>query len=172
MPEKCDLNSILFLLTPAESHEKLAQLVAMLAQFEQHIEDDSPLAEVLPSVYNKYPVRYRDYTLRQLCQEMHDLYVSFDVKDLQKAMFRQQSFPSVVMNPGTHIALIFAVKWSWCGFVMPKGELRQKGLCLIPWRPLRGARGSLGRGGPTLFPCAGRRGEFAAVFFTGAARCL
>ena len=99
MPEKCDLNSILFLLTPAESHERLAQLVAMLAQFEQHIEDDSPLAEVLPSVYNKYPVRYRDYTLRQLCQEMHDLYVSFDVKDLQKAMFRQQSFPSVVMNP-------------------------------------------------------------------------
>ena len=70
-----------------------------VAQFEQHIEDDSPLAEVLPSVYNKYPVRYRDYTLRQLCQEMHDLYVSFDVKDLQKAMFRQQSFPSVVMNP-------------------------------------------------------------------------
>ena len=41
VPEKCDLNSILFLLTPAESHEKLAQLVAMLAQFEQHIEDDS-----------------------------------------------------------------------------------------------------------------------------------
>ncbi|UMX91751.1 hypothetical protein MJ581_17185 [Escherichia coli] len=31
VPEKCDLNSILFLLTPAESHEKLAQLVAMLA---------------------------------------------------------------------------------------------------------------------------------------------
>ncbi|EPZ1644277.1 ornithine decarboxylase, partial [Shigella sonnei] len=27
VPEKCDLNSILFLLTPAESHEKLAQLV-------------------------------------------------------------------------------------------------------------------------------------------------
>ncbi|WP_414105262.1 ornithine decarboxylase [Escherichia albertii] len=71
----------------------------ILAQFEQHIEDDSPLAEVLPGVYNKYPVRYRDYTLRQLCQEMHDLYVSFDVKDLQKAMFRQQSFPPVVMNP-------------------------------------------------------------------------
>jgi ornithine decarboxylase len=29
-------------------------------------------------------VRYRDYTLRELCQEMHDLYVSFDVKSLQK----------------------------------------------------------------------------------------
>ncbi|SFR09360.1 ornithine decarboxylase [Enterobacter sp. kpr-6] len=99
VPEKCDLNSILFLLTPAESAEKMAQLVAMLAQFEQHIEDDTPLADVLPTIFNKYPVRYRDYTLRELCQEMHDLYVSFDVKDLQKAMFREESFPTVAMNP-------------------------------------------------------------------------
>ncbi|HCD3312590.1 ornithine decarboxylase [Enterobacter chengduensis] len=99
VPEKCDLNSILFLLTPAESREKLAQLVAMLGQFEQHIEDDTPLADVLPTIFQKYPVRYRDYTLRQLCQEMHDLYVSFDVKDLQKAMFRKESLPEVVLNP-------------------------------------------------------------------------
>lgn len=99
MPEKCDLNSILFLLTPAESAEKMAQLVAMLGQFEQHIEADTPLADVLPTIYNKYPVRYRDYTLRELCQEMHDLYVSFDVKSLQKEMFRKRSFPRVVMNP-------------------------------------------------------------------------
>ncbi|XPE54102.1 hypothetical protein ACNKHW_18585 [Shigella flexneri] len=41
-----------------------------------------PLVEVLPSVYNRSG-GYRDYTLRQLCQEMHSLYVSFDVKDLQ-----------------------------------------------------------------------------------------
>ncbi|CAH3636703.1 ornithine decarboxylase [Enterobacter roggenkampii] len=99
VPEKCDLNSILFLLTPAESSEKLAQLVAMLGQFEQHIEDDTPLTDVLPTIFQKYPVRYRDYTLRQLCQEMHDLYVSFDVKDLQKAMFRKESLPEVLMNP-------------------------------------------------------------------------
>lgn len=99
VPEKCDLNSILFLLTPAESREKLAHLVAMLGQFEQHIEDDTPLADVLPTVFSKYPLRYRDYTIRQLCQEMHDLYVSFDVKDLQKAMFRKEGFPAVVMNP-------------------------------------------------------------------------
>ncbi|ALR78030.1 ornithine decarboxylase [[Enterobacter] lignolyticus] len=99
VPEKCDLNSILFLLTPAESAEKMAQLVAMLGRFEQHIEDDTPLAEVLPTVYHKYPVRYRDYTLRQLCQEMHNLYASFDVKSLQKAMFRRASLPQVVMNP-------------------------------------------------------------------------
>ncbi len=99
VPEKADLNSILFLLTPAESPEKMAQLVAMLAQFEQHIEDDTPLADVLPTIYQKYAVRYKGYTLRQLCQEMHDLYVSFEVKDLQKSMFRKAELPAVAMNP-------------------------------------------------------------------------
>ena len=99
VPEKSDLNSILFLLTPAESAEKMARLVAMLMQFEHHVENDTPLVDVLPMIYHKYPLRYKGYTLRQLCQEMHDLYVSLDVKALQKAMFRRASFPEVVMNP-------------------------------------------------------------------------
>ena len=99
VPEKCDLNSILFLLTPAESAEKMAHLVAMLEQFEQQVREDAPLAEVLPSLYRKHAERYRGYTLRRLCQEMHDLYVSFAVKDLQKAMFRADCFPPVAVNP-------------------------------------------------------------------------
>ncbi|WP_343464035.1 ornithine decarboxylase [Pantoea sp.] len=99
VPEKCDLNSILFLLTPAETPEKMAHLVAMLAQFEQHVRDDALLAEVLPSVYRKHVDRYKGYTLRRLCQEMHDLYVSYDVKDLQRDMFRQACFPPVKVNP-------------------------------------------------------------------------
>lgn len=99
VPEKCDLNSILFLLTPAESREKMAQLVAMLQQFERHVKEDALLSDVLPTIWRKNAVRYANYTLRQLCQEMHDLYVSYGVKDLQKAMFRQASFPAVAMNP-------------------------------------------------------------------------
>ncbi|MBS0849296.1 ornithine decarboxylase [Citrobacter sp. JGM124] len=99
VPEKSDLNSILFLLTPAESREKLASLVTMLAQFEHHVENDTPLVDVLPTIYHKYPLRYKGYTLRQICQEMHDLYVSFDVKALQKAMFRKAGLPEMVMNP-------------------------------------------------------------------------
>lgn len=98
VPEKCDLNSILFLLTPAESSDKMAKLVAKLAQFEQHVEQNALLEDVLPTIYRKYQQRYQGYTLRQLCQEMHSLYVSYQVKDLQKAMFRQQSLPAVRMN--------------------------------------------------------------------------
>ena len=44
---------------------------------------------------------------RQLCQQMHDLYAGFNVKDLQKAMFRKASFPPVVMNPqDAHVEFI------------------------------------------------------------------
>ena len=37
IPEKCDLNSILFLLTPAETLTKMQTLVAQIALFEKHI---------------------------------------------------------------------------------------------------------------------------------------
>ncbi|MGE9553738.1 ornithine decarboxylase SpeF [Erwinia amylovora] len=99
VPEKCDLNSILFLLTPAEDLAKMQHLVAMIARFEKHIIQDSPLSEVLPSIYKNNTRRYQNYTLRQLCQEMHDIYVSYDVKELQKEMFRKKHFPRVVLNP-------------------------------------------------------------------------
>ena len=99
VPEKCDLNSILFLMTPAEDMAKMQHLVAQIARFERLLEEDAPLSEVLPSIYKNYEERYQGYTIRQLCQEMHDLYVSHNVKQLQKEMFRKAHFPKVVMNP-------------------------------------------------------------------------
>lgn len=99
VPEKCDLNSILFLLTPAEDMAKLQQLVALLARFDKLLDADAPLQEVLPSIYSQHKERYAGYTLRQLCQEMHDLYSRHNVKQLQKEMFRKDHFPRVVMNP-------------------------------------------------------------------------
>ncbi|ACT08032.1 Ornithine decarboxylase [Dickeya chrysanthemi Ech1591] len=107
IPEKCDLNSILFLLTPAEDSVKMERLVAALVQFEQLIEQNAPLSEVLPNLYHKYEQRYAGYTLRQLCQEMHDFYASHDVKRLQKEMFRKASFPQAVVLPqDAHTAYI------------------------------------------------------------------
>lgn len=99
VPEKCDLNSILFLLTPAEDMAKMQHLVAQIARFERYITEDAPLCEVLPSVFASHQQRYRGYTIRRLCQEMHQLYCSYDVKRLQKEMFRQANFPRVAINP-------------------------------------------------------------------------
>ena len=99
IPEKCDLNSILFLMTPAENREKMAHLITQIARFEQLLDEDAPLADVLPTVYKANEERYKDYTIRQLCQEMHDFYKSRNVKQLQKEMFRKEHFPKMAMEP-------------------------------------------------------------------------
>ena len=99
LPEKCDLNSILFLLTPAETLTKMQTLVAQIALFEKHIKQDSLLKDVLPTVYKNNEDRYKGYTIRQLCQEMHDLYVSRNVKQLQKDLFRKATLPEYALNP-------------------------------------------------------------------------
>lgn len=89
----------MFLLTPAESLTKMQSLVAQIALFEKHIKNDSLLKDVLPTVYQNNSERYRDYTIRQLCKEMHDLYVSRNVKKLQRDLFRKATLPEYVMNP-------------------------------------------------------------------------
>ncbi|MGL4711814.1 MAG: ornithine decarboxylase SpeF, partial [Shewanella sp.] len=99
IPEKCDLNSILFLMTPAEDMAKMQHLVSQISRFEKLVDEDAPLSEVLPSVYNANKARYQGYSIRQLCQEMHNLYVSHDVKQLQKEMFRKAHFPTKMMDP-------------------------------------------------------------------------
>ncbi|EAQ6129716.1 ornithine decarboxylase SpeF [Salmonella enterica] len=99
VPEKCDLNSILFLMTPAEDMIKMQHLVAQIIRFEKLLEADAPLADVLPGIYREHSERYHNYSIRQLCQEMHDLYVRHDVKQLQKDMFRKEHFPRIAMNP-------------------------------------------------------------------------
>jgi ornithine decarboxylase len=98
IPEKCDLNSILFLLTPAETITKMQNLVVQLARFERLIREDAPLEQALPSICSAHPERYAGYTLRQLAQEMHDFYRERNVKQLQKAMFREQHFPRVACS--------------------------------------------------------------------------
>ncbi|RZI74421.1 MAG: ornithine decarboxylase, partial [Pseudomonas sp.] len=85
--------------TPAEGKAKMEHLVAQIGRFERFIKDDSPLVDVLPALYHAHQVRYRDYSIRQLCQEMHSLYARHDVKQLQKAMFRKASMPVVAMDP-------------------------------------------------------------------------
>lgn len=99
VPEKCDLNTILFLLTPSELASKLTHLSAQFVRFEQYVKNDAPFKEVLPEIYAKYEQRYKNYTIRQVCQEMHDLYKGLHVKDLQRDMFRKEFFPGMAMLP-------------------------------------------------------------------------
>ena len=66
IPEKCDLNSILFLMTPAESKAKMDALVDQLVRFEELIDRNAAMEEVLPSIYYSYLDKYKGYHIRQL----------------------------------------------------------------------------------------------------------
>ncbi|NEU04414.1 ornithine decarboxylase [Clostridium senegalense] len=106
IPEKNDLNSILFLLTPAETSTKMENLVAQFVKFEKLVNENAPLSEVLPSLYNKNIDRYKGYTIRQLCQEMHDFYKNNDAKTYQKRLFRAEYLPSkgIVCDKNKNVA--------------------------------------------------------------------
>nr|WP_202031809.1 ornithine decarboxylase [Paraburkholderia sacchari] len=99
VPEKCDLNSILFLMTPAEDESKLNTLIARLVKFKNLWDRDAPLAEVLPTLYAAHGERYAGYSLRQICNEMHGFYREANVKNLQRLCFRASSFPELAMSP-------------------------------------------------------------------------
>jgi ornithine decarboxylase len=98
VPEKCDLNSILFLMTPAEDESKLNTLIAKLVKFKNLWDRDAELHEVLPTLYAAHSERYAGYTIRKICNEMHDFYRQANVKDLQRRCFRASSFPEMALQ--------------------------------------------------------------------------
>ena len=98
VPEKCDLNSILFLMTPAEDESKLNTLIAKLVKFKNLWDRDAPLGEALPTLYAQNSARYAGYSLRKVCKEMHDFYRKANIKELQRHCFRASSFPELAMS--------------------------------------------------------------------------
>ena len=98
VPEKCDLNSILFLMTPGDDESKISSLIARLVRFKDLWDRDAPLAEALPTLYSQNSARYAGYSLRKVCKEMHDFYRKANVKNLQRLCFRASSFPEFAMS--------------------------------------------------------------------------
>jgi len=98
VPEKCDLNDILFLLTPAESFAKIENLVNKLCDFENLLDKNVKLEKMLPDLVQKNE-KYKNYTVRQLCQEMHNFYKNKKINTLQKKLFLKENFPEYAMSP-------------------------------------------------------------------------
>ena len=120
IPEKCDLNDILFLFTPAESFAKIENLVNKLCDFEVLLDKDEKLEKVLPDLVQKYEI-YKKYTIKQLCQKIHDFYKNKNIAELQKKMFLKENFPEYVLNP----------QFANYEFIRGKGEL-------VPLKEIKG----------------------------------
>lgn len=96
---KNDLNSLLFLLTPGDSQEELDTLLNAFLKFEQYYYEDALVKDVLPVLYQAYPERYHGYTLKQLCQEMHEYYKENKTFVLQQKLFVKPNMQNYQMTP-------------------------------------------------------------------------
>ncbi|MEF1214679.1 ornithine decarboxylase, partial [Vibrio alginolyticus] len=112
---------------------KIRHLVAQINRFEKFIRDDAPLSIVLPSVYEANKERYRGYTIRQLCQEMHDMYKELNVKQLQKAMFRSEYFPQMVHKPDVATRKYFRGECNYLPLKEAVGRIAAEGA--LPYPP-------------------------------------
>jgi ornithine decarboxylase len=99
VPEKYDLNSLLFLLTLGVESSKAGTLVSALVAFKRLHDDNAPLADVMPEFVTRRPARYRGLRLRDLCAEMHGFFRNANVSALQKAQFSPKHLPEMVMTP-------------------------------------------------------------------------
>ena len=91
VPEKNDLNSLLFLLTPGVELSKAGTLVSALVAFKRLHDENALLDDVMPEFVAKRPQRYKGKRLRDLCGEMHAYFREADVSALQKAPVRARA---------------------------------------------------------------------------------
>ena len=96
---KNDLNTLLFLLTPGDSQEELDTLLDAFLKFEKYYDEDALVKDVLPFLYQEYPERYHGYTLKQLCQEMHEYYKENKTFVLQQELFAKPNMQNYQMTP-------------------------------------------------------------------------
>src|SRR6201995_1515896 len=99
VPEKNDLNSLLFLLTPGVEASKAGTLLSALVTFKRRHDDNALLEEAIPEFVQKRPGRYAGVRLRDLCAEMHGFFRKSGTSGLQGAQFFPDHLPTLAMSP-------------------------------------------------------------------------
>jgi ornithine decarboxylase len=99
VPEKNDLNSLLFLLTPGVESSKAGTLLSTLVAFKRLHDDNARLEDAIGDFVRRRPARYSGLRLRELCAEMHDFFRDSNVSALQRAQFAPEHLPTPVLAP-------------------------------------------------------------------------
>jgi len=99
VPEKNDLNSLLFLLTPGVEASKAWTLLSALVAFKRLHDDNARLEDAIPEFVRQRPARYAGLRLRDLCGQMHAFFRDNGTSKLQKAQFIKEHLPQMAMAP-------------------------------------------------------------------------
>lgn len=99
VPEKNDLNSLLFLLTPGVESSKAGGLMSALIFFKRLHDDNALLDEIMPDFVRRRAPRYNGVRLGDLCRDIHAFYRENNISALQRAQFRPEHLPEMAMLP-------------------------------------------------------------------------
>ena len=130
---KADLNSLLFLLTPGDTDSDLDALMSALLEFEQLYLEDAPLSVTLPDLYQQYQRRYAGYTIKQLCQEMHEYYKEHHTFQLQQALFEKDNMQDYSLQPAEADLKFRHQKSELCDLNQVEGRIAMEGA--LPSQP-------------------------------------
>src|ERR1700730_17606625 len=103
VPEKNDLNSLLFLLTPGVESSKAGTLLSALVAFKKLHDDNARLDDAIGEFVRRRPARYAGLRMRELCAEMHGFFRDNLTNSLQRAQFASDHLPTLAMP--THHAV-------------------------------------------------------------------
>jgi len=106
VPEKNDLNSLLFLLTPGVESSKAGTLLSALVAFKRRHDENALLEDVIPEFVQRRPQRYKGVRIQELCAEMHNFFRKTNISALQRAMFAPEHRPDMVMRPNDAVRML------------------------------------------------------------------
>jgi len=92
--EKCGLYSFFIMFTIGITKGRWNTMVTELQQFKDDYDTNEPLWKVLPDFVAKHP-RYERVGLRDLCQQIHDVYKANDVARLTTEMYLSDMVPAM-----------------------------------------------------------------------------
>ncbi|WP_433885729.1 ornithine decarboxylase [Pseudomonas vranovensis] len=97
-PEKSDFYNVTLLVSPSTEAAQLSRLAHALAQLEQMIEGEVPVAEALPSLASGQ-ARYNDLSLRELCCAINTLFSQYQIEQLQSDIFSSVTSAQAELTP-------------------------------------------------------------------------
>lgn len=93
--EKTGFYSVLFLFTIAVNPGQTDSLIAALNHFKRDYDNQEQIEDVMPTLYAQFPDRYRNVSLPQLAQEMHEVLRAADTATILEQVYASLPVPAV-----------------------------------------------------------------------------
>ncbi|MCF6776494.1 lysine decarboxylase LdcC [Thiotrichales bacterium 19X7-9] len=129
--EKTGPYSMLFLFSVGITKAKSMRLLAVLNKFKQLYDENRPVREVLPSIYREDPVFYRNKSIQDIADKLHQVIVKHNLPEVMYHAF--DHLPELVMNPHQAYQRLVKSKTKLVALKKLQGEI--SAVMILPYPP-------------------------------------